>query len=184
MLRKQNLKNKQSGFTIVEVMIVLAIAGLIILIVLLAVPALQRNSRNNGVRNDAARIGGLIQELVNNSGNGQLPAANEVTGVGSGLTGNRVSLAPANANYARIGAIDYNIGTGFAALPQTLAQDTAYIRNSSICGTQGGGQGGVTGGTVRSVTITYLVESQGVVGATTGNGRNLNNFVSQCSSVN
>ena len=38
--------SEQKGFTIIEVMIVLAIAGLIILIVFLAVPALQRNGRN------------------------------------------------------------------------------------------------------------------------------------------
>ena len=36
---------KESGFTIVEVMIVLAIAGLILAIVFIAVPALQRNAR-------------------------------------------------------------------------------------------------------------------------------------------
>jgi prepilin-type N-terminal cleavage/methylation domain-containing protein len=35
------LKNKE-GFTIIEVLIVLAIAGLIMLVVLLAVPGLQR----------------------------------------------------------------------------------------------------------------------------------------------
>jgi prepilin-type N-terminal cleavage/methylation domain-containing protein len=40
------LKHRRGGFTIIEVMIVLAIAGLILLIVFLAVPALQRNSRN------------------------------------------------------------------------------------------------------------------------------------------
>lgn len=45
------MKTKQSGqissgFTIVEVLIVLAIAGLILLIIFIAVPALQRNSRN------------------------------------------------------------------------------------------------------------------------------------------
>jgi prepilin-type N-terminal cleavage/methylation domain-containing protein len=42
---KKLLKNEQ-GFTIIEVMIVLVIAAVIMLIVFLAVPALQRNSRN------------------------------------------------------------------------------------------------------------------------------------------
>ncbi|MDQ3065292.1 MAG: prepilin-type N-terminal cleavage/methylation domain-containing protein, partial [bacterium] len=37
------IKNNNKGFTIIEVLIVLAIAGLIMLIVFLAVPALQRN---------------------------------------------------------------------------------------------------------------------------------------------
>jgi prepilin-type N-terminal cleavage/methylation domain-containing protein len=36
-------QKRQQGFTIIEVLIVLAIAALILLIVFLAVPALQRN---------------------------------------------------------------------------------------------------------------------------------------------
>ena len=48
----QNLKKRNQGFTIIEVMIVLAIAGLIMLIVFLAVPALQRNQRNTARKQD------------------------------------------------------------------------------------------------------------------------------------
>jgi prepilin-type N-terminal cleavage/methylation domain-containing protein len=46
----------QSGFTIVETMIVLAIAGIILLIVFQAIPALERNSRNNQRQQDVASI--------------------------------------------------------------------------------------------------------------------------------
>lgn len=63
---------REEGFTIIEVLIVLAIAGLIILIVFLAVPALQRNSRNTQRRNDVQTILGSIQEYSNNN-NGALP---------------------------------------------------------------------------------------------------------------
>jgi prepilin-type N-terminal cleavage/methylation domain-containing protein len=52
-MRRLNLRINIKGFTIIELMIVLAIAGLIILIVLLAVPALQRNSRNTARKTDA-----------------------------------------------------------------------------------------------------------------------------------
>ncbi len=51
-----SLSHKDKGFTIIEVMIVLVIAAVIILIVFLAVPALQRNSRNNQRKSDAARV--------------------------------------------------------------------------------------------------------------------------------
>lgn len=65
-------KRKESGFTIVEVMIVLAIAGLVILIVFLAVPALQRNSRNTQAKNEASSILGAANEFIANN-NGKLP---------------------------------------------------------------------------------------------------------------
>ena len=48
-------KKKVSGFTIIEVMIVLAIAGLIMVIVFIAVPQLQRNQRDNARQNIANR---------------------------------------------------------------------------------------------------------------------------------
>ena len=66
------LTKNQKGFTIIEVMIVLAIAGLIILVVFLAVPALQRNSRNTQRKNDIQSILGGIQEWINNN-NGRAP---------------------------------------------------------------------------------------------------------------
>jgi prepilin-type N-terminal cleavage/methylation domain-containing protein len=56
----KKLKETNRGFTIIEVMIVLAIAALILLIVLLAVPALQRNARNTAIKNDASAIVGAI----------------------------------------------------------------------------------------------------------------------------
>jgi prepilin-type N-terminal cleavage/methylation domain-containing protein len=65
----QNIKNRKEGFTIIEVLIVLAIAGLILLVVFLAVPALQRNSRNTSMKNDVQNVLGGITEFQNaNSG--------------------------------------------------------------------------------------------------------------------
>jgi type IV pilus assembly protein PilA len=66
------LKNQEKGFTIIEVLIVLVIAGLIMLIVFLAVPALQRNSRNTQRKNDVAGLLGAVSEYSNNR-NGQMP---------------------------------------------------------------------------------------------------------------
>lgn len=43
---------KQRGFTIIEVVLVLAIAGLIFLMVFLALPALQRGQRDTARKND------------------------------------------------------------------------------------------------------------------------------------
>jgi prepilin-type N-terminal cleavage/methylation domain-containing protein len=72
--RRQKSKSQtaNTGFTIIEVMIVLAIAGLILLIVFLAVPALQRSSRNTARKSDASRIATAVSNFVSNN-NGALP---------------------------------------------------------------------------------------------------------------
>ena len=74
------LRKRSEGFTIIEVLIVLAIAGLIMLIVFLAVPALQRNSRNNARRNDVARVGGEVNEFIANR-NGTMPVEADMAGI-------------------------------------------------------------------------------------------------------
>jgi prepilin-type N-terminal cleavage/methylation domain-containing protein len=62
-------QKREQGFTIIEVMIVLAIAAVILLIVLLAVPALQRNSRNTQRSNDAAQLAAAVNTcLANHNG--------------------------------------------------------------------------------------------------------------------
>jgi prepilin-type N-terminal cleavage/methylation domain-containing protein len=74
-------QKREQGFTIIEVMIVLAIAAVILLIVLLAVPALQRNSRNTQRNNDAAQMAAAINTCLTNQ-NG-LTTACQAQGVNS-----------------------------------------------------------------------------------------------------
>lgn len=66
---KNLVKNKRAeGFTIIEVMIVLAIAGLIMVIVFLAVPQLQRNQRDNARQNVVNRTLSEMQTFAGNNG--------------------------------------------------------------------------------------------------------------------
>lgn len=84
----KKLSKTQEGFTIIEVLIVLAIAGLIMLIVFLAVPALQRNSRNTQRSNDASLVGGAINDCLSNR-NGQTASCDslgELTALGLDVT--------------------------------------------------------------------------------------------------
>ncbi|MDB5175940.1 MAG: hypothetical protein JWM81_798, partial [Candidatus Saccharibacteria bacterium] len=147
---------KDSGFTIIEVMIVLAIAGLIILIVLLAVPALQRNSRNTAMKNDASAIaGGLGEFASNNDGavatsvagtgtvtikNSATPPVTQTTKVQGGTVVSTVTVAPTTAD------------TG-AAVPGKIA---VYL--GKTCST-------ATGGTFkdssRAASIYYASETSG-----------------------
>ena len=55
---------KKSGFTIIEVVLVLAIAGLIFLLVFLALPALQSNQRDTQRKNDAAMLATAVREYM------------------------------------------------------------------------------------------------------------------------
>lgn len=61
-------KNSADGFTIIEVLIVLAIAGLIMVVVFLAVPALQRSQRNNSRKTDANNLMSSISDVTSNNG--------------------------------------------------------------------------------------------------------------------
>lgn len=66
-MSKQELKQK--GFTIIEVVLVLAIAALIFLMVFIALPALQRNQRDTQRRQDAGRfVSQLSSYATNNKG--------------------------------------------------------------------------------------------------------------------
>ncbi len=70
------------GFTIIEVVLVLAIGGLIFLMVFIALPALQRSQRNSQRRDDMARVmTAVIEYQKHNSDN--TPFYSESVGVSS-----------------------------------------------------------------------------------------------------
>ena len=62
--------NRKKGFTIIEVVLVLAIAGLIFLMVFIALPALQRNQRDTARKNEVGKVASAITSYQsNNRGN-------------------------------------------------------------------------------------------------------------------
>ena len=66
-MAKQNTNTKQ-GFTIIEVVLVLAIAGLIFLMVFIAWPALQRSQRDTQRRNDYSMLSTAVSNYITNNG--------------------------------------------------------------------------------------------------------------------
>lgn len=62
----------QKGFTIIEVVLVLAIAALIFLMVFIALPALQRGQRDTARKNDASVIASALTASKGNN-RGSLP---------------------------------------------------------------------------------------------------------------
>ena len=67
-------KQQQSGFTIIEVVLVLAIAGLIFLMVFIALPALQRNQRDTQRKDDLGRVKVAINNYMS-SNRGNIPTS-------------------------------------------------------------------------------------------------------------
>lgn len=63
---KQNIKSTK-GFTIIEVVLVLAIAALIFLMVFIALPALQRGQRDAGRKNDVSTVTSALQTYLSNN---------------------------------------------------------------------------------------------------------------------
>lgn len=57
----------KKGFTIIEVVLVLAIAGLIFAMVFIALPALQRNQRDNGRKSDASTVAAAVNTYQSNN---------------------------------------------------------------------------------------------------------------------
>ena len=127
MLSKIRQRKEQKGFTIIEVLIVLAIAGLIMLIVFLAVPALQRNSRNTQAKNAASSILGAVSEYQNNN-NGAMPNSVSVASDGtvtvedSGVTTETKSTAKIQGGYTITTSTTFPTATTTGAFTVGFAQ--------------------------------------------------------------
>lgn len=74
-MAKNNIKSKK-GFTIIEVVLVLAIAGLIFLMVFIALPALQSSQRDTQRREDLARFSSQLNQYSANN-RGKIPSTDE-----------------------------------------------------------------------------------------------------------
>lgn len=137
------LKNRTKGFTIIEVLIVLAIGGLILLIVFLAVPALQRNSRNNSRRNDVAHLAGLVNEYAANHG-GLLPTVIGATGMD--ITGEKWAI------------INNPVSADMVTTTTWGNTTNVKINTSWRCDTT---TNTLTSASARAFSITYQVETGG-----------------------
>ena len=69
------MTQQKKGFTIIEVVLVLAIAGLIFLMVFIALPALQRGQRDNQRRQDVSKFMSQVTSYSTNN-RGNVPALN------------------------------------------------------------------------------------------------------------
>lgn len=134
-------KLNKKGFTIIEVLIVLAIAALILLVVFLAIPALQRSQRNSARVSDASLLAAAINDcLTNNNGNVANCRATGVAAVGydSAAQANQLTVAPTHS-----------------AVVVTGAKDQARWTFGAVCN----GAAAALTGSDRQFAVVYLVES-------------------------
>lgn len=158
MLKK--LKQSNRGFTIIEVLIVLAIAGLIMLIVFLAVPALQRNQRNTSRKQDATRVGGAVTNFIaNNNGTAPRTAAAGWTADGAAILTDAGTLSGFGAltvSTAAPASSTFTVATATQAALATTLRDAIRLVERAACNATGGG---TTGGTTRQNALQYTLET-------------------------
>jgi prepilin-type N-terminal cleavage/methylation domain-containing protein len=121
-----NLLKKEKGFTLIEIVLVLAIAGLILVIVFLALSGAQKSRRDTQRKTDAGRIASQLEQYASNN-NGTYPtAANLAAFVTAYLT-------PV-ANYA-----DPTTGGTYAVTWQTTAPTVGIVsfETKEKCGAGG-----------------------------------------------
>lgn len=127
------LLKKDEGFTLIEIVLVLAIAGLIMVIVFLAVSGAQRARRDTQRKNDAARYLAAAEQFASNN-NGTFPA---VSIVATYLTtgGSTFNDPSTNATYT------VTVGTGVPGAAGAMsASSNAQCTAGAIAAGGGAGQ--------------------------------------------
>ncbi|MBL8160030.1 type II secretion system protein [Candidatus Saccharibacteria bacterium] len=151
-------QSNKNGFTIIEVVLVLAIAGLIFLIVFLALPALQRSQRDTQRRGDASRMLSQLEAYAGNR-NGNYPSstAQLTTFINTYMTNGGQSFQdPQGSNYT----VQYRTYSAGYTAP-TAAGRIDYI-TSAACNDSGNGNNVLTAGAGnRSVAVVTYLEQGG-----------------------
>lgn len=101
---------KKKGFTLIEIVIVLAIAALILIIVFLAVAGAQRSRRDEQRRNDAARLVSAAENQASNA-NGTYPAAPADGANFQALVGFSATDPSTNAQYTQLAGLNATTGS-------------------------------------------------------------------------
>lgn len=143
---------KEKGFTIIEVVLVLAIAGLIFLVVFLALPALQRSQRDQQRRSDLGRVASALQTYQSNN-NGKVPSTTtELTT----FTNNYLKVT--GDTFADPNGTDYTVELGTAQqLAQVVPANTIRYFYQARCD----GENAVAATGTRQVAVRIDLETGG-----------------------
>lgn len=134
--------SKQKGFTIIEVVLVLAIAALIFLMVFIALPALQRNQRDQARKQDVTNISGAVNSYTGNN-RGDFPTSAELSDYVEDVSDNTETVTVRRGS----GTVNVPDGTVFVT-PETKC-DSVNANGSVV----------LAGGTKRQYTVITRLES-------------------------
>lgn len=147
---------KNKGFTIIEVVLVLAIAGLIFLMVFIALPALQRNQRDTARKNDASTIASAVTTYVSNN-RGSFPTTSQLQSYIKEKSDNTVRVIVNGTTGDQ--TLPAATGTATATTTAQAVQDgLAVVTQKSVCGTSAATQV-LTVGAARQFTVTTKIEA-------------------------
>lgn len=150
-------KVNNKGFTIIEVVLVLAIAGLIFLVVFLALPALQRGQRDTQRKADLGKFMSQVTAYQSNN-QGALPTAWDTTFKSSYLTVNSTPFAdPSDGTTYTITQQTATTGAGAAG---SITVHNIWVYPGVTCNNVSAGTGTVVAGS--RTTAAIIFQEQGV----------------------
>lgn len=142
----QTNSNKK-GFTIIEVVLVLAIAGLIFLMVFIALPALQRSQRDQARKADVSSVAAAVTSYTSNNRGADFPDAEailEYADVSENIDG--IFIGPTNAE-------------SVAAEKESDIFNHIIVTPRTICGASSTTSQAIQSGTARQFTVVVKLES-------------------------
>lgn len=151
-----------SGFTIIETLIVFAVAGLFILLIFQAVPALQRGSRNDKRNQDVAQILDTISRFqLNNTGS--FPVATDTLADAKLVyyDGDPAFVATYPAVEQPTVGVAFNFSANaHTATPESNTNtDSVWVYNHRKCDADDSGRSTTQGAGFRDVVAIYGIES-------------------------
>ena len=177
-MKKGEIKQKQ-GFTIIEVVLVLAITGLIFLMMFIALPALQRSQRDSQRRDDISMFLRKVKDYqTNNRGalpydqSGTIERGNASSPYWSGFyydylgeffsdpAGDPYKMTVVNCGQANVGATCKDVLNDSTEFPNGY---TLKIFKSAVCN----GEVAVQSSNPRRIAVQYKLEGGGIYCANT-----------------
>lgn len=147
-------QQKQKGFTIIEVVLVLAIAGLIFLMVFIALPALQRSQRDTQRKNDMSRVITALQNYQSTNRN-EIPKDDYLQGTNGSFINDYLKVS--GDTFTDPQGTDYFFSTD--ALPSGFTPGKIVYTRGAVCA---GGSSLTLNQGANKIAFQYKLEGGGV----------------------